>query len=71
MQSKLFLRAIFIALITMSLALPGSEVVAQENKTNTQKNKAPAKKQAKSSNKVKSANNQKKVRTSTTRKNAV
>lgn len=37
MQSKLFLRAIFIALITMSLALPGSEVVAQENKTNTQK----------------------------------
>ena len=67
MQSKLFLRAIFIAMITMSLALPGSEVVAQENKTNTQKNKA----QAKSSNKAKSANNQKKVRTSTTRKNAV
>lgn len=67
MQSKIFLRAIFIAMITMSLALPGSEVVAQENKTNTQKNKA----QAKSSNKVKSANNQKNVRTSTTRKNAV
>lgn len=71
MQSKIFLRAIFIALITMSLALPGSEVVAQENKTNNQKNKAPANKQAKSSNKAKPANNQKNVRTSTTRKNAV
>jgi D-alanyl-D-alanine endopeptidase (penicillin-binding protein 7) len=67
MQSKSFLRAIFIAMITMSLALPGSEVVAQENNTNTQKKKA----QAKSSNKAKSANNQKNVRTSTTRKNAV
>lgn len=76
-QAKFYLRAVFIAMITVSLALPGSEVVAQENKTsnqkktNSQKKQGQNNKQAKSNSKPKSANNQKNVRTSTTRKNAV
>jgi D-alanyl-D-alanine endopeptidase (penicillin-binding protein 7) len=70
-QATFFLRAIFILMITMSLVLPSSEVIAQEDKTDTEKNNAPAKKQVKKSSNVKSANNQKNVRTSTTRKNAV
>lgn len=76
-QAKFYLRAVFIAMITVSLALPSSEVVAQENKTsnqkktNSQKKQGQNNKQAKSNSKPKSANNQKNVRTSTTRKNAV
>jgi D-alanyl-D-alanine endopeptidase (penicillin-binding protein 7) len=76
MQFNFYLRAIFIAMITLSLALPGSVVLAQENKTNNPKKQNSQKKQgqkgqqAKSNSISKSSNNQKSVRTSTTRKNS-
>jgi D-alanyl-D-alanine endopeptidase (penicillin-binding protein 7) len=63
-------------MITLSLALPGSVVLAQENKTNNPKKQNSQKKQgqkgqqAKSNSISKSSNNQKSVRTSTTRKNS-
>ncbi len=76
MQFNFYLRAIFIAMFTLSLALPGSVVLAQENKTNNPKKQNSQKKQgqkgqqAKSNSISKSSNNQKSVRTSTTRKNS-
>ena len=74
-QPKIFLRAIFIAMVTVSLVLPAPEILAQEKKTTTkpaQKNKqAPNAKVSKPAKQAKAPRKNKNVRTSTTRQNAV
>ncbi|WP_255536077.1 serine hydrolase [Polynucleobacter sp. 30F-ANTBAC] len=73
-QPKIFLRAIFIAMVTVSLVLPAPAILAQEKKTTikpAQKNKqAPNAKASKPAKQPKAPRKNKTVRTSTTRQNA-